>query len=88
MDVTELKQIMRSVGLNSSELSRVIGIHKTTFQRYVDGSAKIPAKIVSQIRDYQEHDAKVMSNLMVNVNQFIDKQFPFGIQTHAEPGEL
>lgn len=81
MTPKKLKSVRRRMRYSMQELADCLGIPKSTYQRYEDGSAAIPAKIERDVLYYQELDRKFFAGLPARVDSELKKQYPMGIIT-------
>lgn len=63
MTHTELNNIIKEIGFNKADMARVLGIRKTTFQRYTDSSAQISDGLAARIMAEREKQLDFMARL-------------------------
>lgn len=63
MTHTELNNIIKEIGFTKSDMARVLGIPKTTLQRYSDNSAQISDDLAARIMAEREKQLAFMARL-------------------------
>ena len=79
MDNKKLKQLRKEMKCSMAELAEVLGIPKSTFQRYEDGSAKIPVVLQENIIHIHKKDREFMRTLPRRLEADLKRKFPHGI---------
>lgn len=83
MTADELKQIRKRIRFDIRSTALCLGIPHTTYQRYENGSAKVPDDIAQKMIELERFEKECDQKRELEFIEIINKQFPFGI-----PSEL
>ena len=75
----ELRSIRRDMHYSMADFGVLLGIPKTTLQRYEDGSAAIPDELAQKVVVAQRKDRDFMESVRVETREWVNRMFPHGI---------
>lgn len=80
MTSAEIEKIMTEMGCNKAETAAALGISKTTFQRYTDSTAAMPAPLAARLIELHRGVTDFMAKFPAKFGKRLDLQYPNGIQ--------
>lgn len=79
MTKEELRAIRESMHYSMADFGILLGIPKSTLQRYEDGSAVIKQDLVDKVMKEKSRDADFMERTRQETREWCDRFFPLGI---------
>lgn len=83
MTKARFKALRKAMRYSLSDLSQLIGIAKSTLQRYEDGSANVPEDVAAKMEFELKRDKAWKKQMLKRINADLDRQFPDGIISEA-----
>lgn len=83
MTNTELLDIRKRIKFDMSSMSVCLGIPKSTYQRYENGSAKVPDNIARAAKELEQINVTFMADLPARVDERVRREFPHGIMSEV-----
>ena len=63
MTATDLRNLRQKIGFSMSDIAACLGVPKSTYQRYEDGSSAVPANIERAAMELQQINDEFMAGL-------------------------
>lgn len=79
----ELKQLRHRIGFSMGDLSKCMGLKKSTYQRYEDGTAAIPSYVERAALETEQIAILFMETAPARIDARINREFPLGFHGEA-----
>ena len=81
MNHQQLKELRHIIGFSMSDIAVCLGIPKSTYQRYEDGSAGIPADVQRAALELKQINETFMAEAPARIDARIKQEFPHGVSS-------
>lgn len=86
MNKDRFRNLRQEMHYSMADLSVLIGVPKTTLQRYEDGSAKVPVSVAVKLIEAHRRDKSWMKQLLRKIDKDVRQRFPAGIISEVQRG--
>jgi len=81
MTKEELRALRQEIKFDMRSFATCLGIPTSTLQRYEDGSATVPERIVRAAHELRQINVTFMQGLPDRIDAKVDEEFPNGIMS-------
>lgn len=81
MTKEELRALRHEIKFDMGSVAACLGIAKSTYARYEDGSASIPERIVRAAYELRQINITFMQGLPARVDAKVNEEYPNGIRS-------
>lgn len=78
-----IRQMRLAMKLSFGEAAEFCGVPKATYQRYDEGTARVPPEVTEKMTAAWKRDRTWMSGMVKRIEADIDRRFPRGIPSQG-----
>lgn len=83
MENHQLKKIRRDIGFSMADIALCLGIPKSTYQRYEDGTSSIPSVVARGALELLQINKTFMAEAPARIDARIKAEYPDGIMSEV-----
>lgn len=85
---TELRRLRLEMGYSMRDMALLLKIPKATYQKYEDGSRRMPAGFINRVREWQQLDLEFFAGMTERIEeQLLKDGFGVGIPSERDKGD-
>ena len=85
MTAEDLKTLRHNIKFSMADIAACLGVPKSTYQRYEDGTAAIPPTVERAALELQKINEEFTATAPARIDARIVREFPLGIVSEVEP---